>query len=336
MKTFERAKNILSLVRAPIILAERSCPDPSPSSASSNVVVQCSGCGAFYVTGTLLAQPETEGCEQECETRTSELCWKKEHMGFAPSDANGGVMLRGSWNEDYLPGGKSCRSWCSEDPNLVAYGLHPRNNRCYCYTSDTNISMYDGKIKESGALPPINAWDITEADFQGYSIIDGCARFGTLTCSGSGSLSMNRVNITGNTVIDDNCQMSWSHGHSDGEMHIAGANPHVNMTDVQLSKIHISAGDDSIVRLLRVTGDLELSSNATSGFAHVMATDCRYPNGAPTMQNLPSASVYVGKAGRVRASCDETCAKAGAFCDEDTLAGIDSVEELIQLLEGRA
>ena len=114
-------------------------------------------------------------------------------------------------------------------------------------------------------------------------------------------------------------------------MSIAGTNPQVNVTDVQLSKLHIRSGEDSTVRLLRVTGDLELSSDPLSGFARVMATDCTYPSGAPTVQNLRGASVHVGKAG---ASCDETCAEAGVLCDGDTLAGIDSADKLRQLLVG--
>ena len=41
--------------------------------------------------------------------------------------------------------------------------------------------------------------------------------------------------------------------------------------------------------------------------------------------------MHVGKGG---ASCDETCAEAGALCDGDTLAGIDSADKLRQLLAG--
>ena len=80
--------------------------------------------------------------------------------------------------------------------------------------------------------------------------------------------------------------MSWNVGHADGQLSIAGTNPQVNVTDVQLSKLHVRSGEDSTVRLLRVTGDLELPTDSFFGFARVMATDCTYPSGAPTVQNL--------------------------------------------------
>ena len=155
-------------------------------------------------------------------------------------------------------------------------------------------------------------------------------RQSSLICGRTGSLWLRGVNVT-NVDISDNCQMSWNVGHADGQLSIAGTNPQVNVTDVQLSKIYIRSGEDSIVRLLRVTGDLELATNSFFGFARVMATDCTYPSGAPTVQNLRGASVHVGKSG---ASCNETCAEAGALCDGDTLAGIDSADKLRQLLAG--
>ena len=37
------------------------------------------------------------------------------------------------------------------------------------------------------------------------------------------------------------------------KLSIAGARPQVNATDVQLSKLHVRSGEDSTVRLLRVT-----------------------------------------------------------------------------------
>ena len=138
-----------------------------------------------------------------------------------------------------------------------------------------------------------------------------------------------RRNIT--NVAWCHCRVGWNAGYAGGQLSIAGTNPQVNVTDVQLSKLHIRSGEDSTVRLLRVTGDLELATNSFFGFARVMATDCIYPSGAPTVQNLGGASVHVGIGD---ASCDETCAEAGALCDGDTLAGIDSADKLRQLLAG--
>ena len=42
------------------------------------------------------------------------------------------------------------------------------------------------------------------------------------------------------------------------EVLIAGANPQVNLTDVSLSSIHMVAGDEANVRLVRVQSDLKL------------------------------------------------------------------------------
>ncbi len=89
-------------------------------------------------------------------------------------------------------------------------------------------------------------------------------RQSSVSCGGTGSLWLRGVNVT-NVDISDHCQMSWNAGHADGQLSIAGTNPHVNVTDVQLSKLHVSSGKDSIVSLLRVTGDLELSSDPLSG-----------------------------------------------------------------------
>ena len=53
-------------------------------------------------------------------------------------------------------------------------------------------------------------------------------------------------------------QLHWKHGYADGELLIAGANPQVNLTDVSLSSIHVVAGEDANVRLVRVQSDLKL------------------------------------------------------------------------------
>ena len=82
----------------------------------------------------------------------------------------------------------------------------------------------------------------------------------SLSCESTGSLWLRSVNIT-NVDISDHCQMSWNAGHADIELKITGTNPQVNITDVLLLKIYVSSGEYSNVRLLRVTANLELTSN---------------------------------------------------------------------------
>jgi len=79
---------------------------------------------------------------------------------------------------------------------------------------------------------------------------------GAFYCGGTGSLALQRVNLTDNTaelgsagVVDGSCQLHWKHGYADGELLIAGANPQVNLTDVSLSSIHVVAGEDANVGL---------------------------------------------------------------------------------------
>ena len=88
---------------------------------------------------------------------------------------------------------------------------------------------------------------------------------GAFYCGGTGSLALQRVNLTDNTaelgsagVVDGSCQLHWKHGYADGELLIAGANPQVNLTDVSLSSIHVVAGEDANVRLVRVQSEVKL------------------------------------------------------------------------------
>eukprot|EP00946_MAST-07B_sp_MAST-7B-sp1_P003443 g3443.t1 len=156
----------------------------------------------------------------------------------------------------------------------------------------------------------------------------------SLSCGKTGSVRLQGVTITDIShaaFVGGSCSFIWSNGFSDGELSVAGSSSQANITDTRLPKIRVSSGEDSTVRLLRVTSDLEFVSDPISGFAKVIAIDCVYPSGAPTVEKLRGAYVDVGEVG---ASCDETCAESGASCDGDSLAGIISAETLRQLLAG--
>ena len=68
-----------------------------------------------------------------------------------------------------LPGGASCRDYCSKDVNLQAYA---GTGSCWCYTTDFDIPMYSTFEKYSGSKKPIHAWDVPEPEFDGYTPLD--------------------------------------------------------------------------------------------------------------------------------------------------------------------
>ena len=98
--------------------------------------------------------------------------WRAQKIGFAPTDDTGSFLHRTHIAVSKLPGGASCRDYCSKDVNLQAFALHTRSAgpNCYCYTTNFDIPMYDNFIKGTDSKKPIHAWNWPEPGFNGYQL----------------------------------------------------------------------------------------------------------------------------------------------------------------------
>ena len=96
--------------------------------------------------------------------------WRAQKIGFAPTDDTGSFLHRTHIAVSKLPGGASCRDYCSKDVNLQAFALHTRITACYCYTTNFDIPMYDNFIKTTDSKKPIHAWNWPEPGFNGYQL----------------------------------------------------------------------------------------------------------------------------------------------------------------------
>lgn len=99
--------------------------------------------------------------------------WQAQPIGFAPTDNTGLALHRASFAKSKLPGGASCRDYCSKDVNLQAYGEFSTRDFCFCYTFNFDIPMYSSFRKYPGSKKPIHAWDYAEPGFNGYQLFNG-------------------------------------------------------------------------------------------------------------------------------------------------------------------
>ena len=95
--------------------------------------------------------------------------WRSQPIGYAPTDDTGSFLHRTHIDISKLPGGASCRTYCSKDVNLQGYSIF-RTSTCWCYTTKYDISMYDSFGKYSGSKKPIHAWNWPEPGFNGYQL----------------------------------------------------------------------------------------------------------------------------------------------------------------------
>jgi len=81
--------------------------------------------------------------------------WRAQPIGYAPTDDTGSFLHRTHIDISKLPGGASCRTYCSKDVNLQGYSIRiykAGTSDCWCYTTKYDISMYDSfKEKYSGS-----------------------------------------------------------------------------------------------------------------------------------------------------------------------------------------